>query len=74
MTPEAARHLRALYRGNGGERAYPLVRAEADRLGVPREDLPHILVSAWKEGRELDGQRKDYTLQAWVDENGERMG
>lgn len=63
-------HLRALYRLHG-QSGYHLVKAEYDKLipdGVPR--LDQILVNAWREGRELAGQRYDLTMQTWRDSEG----
>lgn len=66
-----ARHLRALYRDGGGERAHPAVKAEFERLFPEREArLDQILVSVWKEGRALAGQWYDYGRQAWRDAEG----
>lgn len=77
MAPDSceahARHLRALYREHG-EPGYRLVKAEFDRLfpnGGAR--LDQILVNAWKEGRELAGQRYDRTAQCWRDTEGRRV-
>ena len=60
MTPDdpyedKARHLRELYR-SGGERGYPDVRREYERLFPDYEvELDRILMSAWREARELAG-------------------
>lgn len=62
---DKARHLRALYRRNGGERASAaVVGAEFARLFPAGEArLDHILVSAWTEGRELAGWTYDHASQ-----------
>lgn len=70
MTPDApfedkARHLRRLYRQTGGEKSVE-VRPEYERL-FPERDvrLDQILVSVWKEARELAGWTYDKTAQGW---------
>lgn len=62
---DKARHLRRLYRQRG-ERGSAAVQAEYNRL-FPEADvrLDQILVSAWKEGRELAGWTYDNTAQGW---------
>jgi hypothetical protein len=62
--------LRALYR-KVGEAGIAEVQAEYRRLypsGEPQ--LDQILVSTWKEGRELAGQTYDYGRQTWLDRDG----
>jgi hypothetical protein len=67
---EKARHLRALYREQG-EAGVAVVREKFDRL-FPEGDarLGQILVNAWIEGRQLQGQTYDTTQQCWRDREG----
>ena len=70
-----ARHLRQLYRDNGGEKGIAMVNAEFDRL-YPGEDrllLAHILKSAWTEARELAGATYDTGTRSWRDDAGNRI-
>lgn len=60
-----ARHVRALYRKHS-EAGGAIVKAEYERIFPDREiRLDQILVSAWKEGRELAGWTYDTSRQAW---------
>jgi hypothetical protein len=60
---DKARHLRELYR-SGGERGYPDVRREYERLFPDYEvELDRILMSAWREARELAGWSYDMDAQ-----------
>jgi hypothetical protein len=73
---DKARHLRRLYRQNGGECSRDLVRAEYRRLfgeGRPRDEFAQILTSAWTEARELAGWFYDMGVQAWLRADGSRV-
>lgn len=58
------------------------MQAERDRVvgeeykrlfpeGSPR--LDQILVDAWREGRQLAGQTRDWQMQCWRDKDGRRV-
>ncbi len=74
---DKARQLRAFYRrasrDGPGERHYPKVRAEYERLfrrPGAGGGLEQILVNAWNEARELAGWTYDFEAQGWRSADG----
>lgn len=70
---DKARHLRRLYRQTGGEKSVE-VQPEYERL-FPERDvrLDQILVSVWKEARELAGWTYDRQDHCWRYPDGSRV-